>query len=210
MRVDSNAPSILSSWDYIASTPVGMSPKPYFFYGQRSLLEFAMDAASLSDGLVLEFGVWHGRSLRWIASRFPDAPVHGFDTFTGLPEDWNAVVSKGGYSTQGILPSNLPPNVELHAGLFNETLPGFLSAHDGPIRFVNIDCDLYSATKDIFDEVSSRIVPGTIIHFDEIFFGLDWQEGEFKAFQEAVAKNKWTYEYLAISEYKKQGVVRIT
>jgi len=75
---------------------------------------------------------------------------------------------------------------------------------------MNIDCDLYSSTKDIFDEVSERIVPGTVIIFDEYLMTPSWQDDEFKAFQEAVAKHGWTYEYLAFSIMTGQAIVRIT
>jgi len=203
-----------SSWELIASTPIGKAPSPSLFYGSRPMLQLAMDAASLEGGLILELGVWHGISLRMTASNWPDEQVHGFDTFTGLPEAWGSP-EKGGeaagaYSTFGAMPADLPQNVQLHAGLFSETLPGFIKEHPGPIRFMNIDCDLYSSTKDIFDEVSERIVPGTVIIFDEYLMTPSWQDDEFKAFQEAVAKHGWTYEYLAFSIMTGQAIVRIT
>jgi hypothetical protein len=45
-----------------------------------------MGACTLQEGLVLEFGVYYGKSLRHIASSFPGQTVHGFDSFNGLPE----------------------------------------------------------------------------------------------------------------------------
>ena len=35
------------------------------------------------------------------------------------------------------------------------------------VRFMNIDCDLYSSTKDILDVLHARVVVGTVIVFDE-------------------------------------------
>ncbi|MDA8107986.1 MAG: hypothetical protein M0015_05070 [Betaproteobacteria bacterium] len=49
--------------------------------------------------------------------------------------------------------------------------------------------------------------PGTVIVFDEYFGHVHWREDEFRAFQEAVAENRWRYEYLAFSS--KQPVVRM-
>jgi hypothetical protein len=49
------------------------------------MLHLAIDHAS-QEGLVLEFGVQHGRSLLTIVSRFSETQVHGFDTFEGLQE----------------------------------------------------------------------------------------------------------------------------
>ncbi|CAE8598277.1 unnamed protein product [Polarella glacialis] len=203
-----------SSWEFILSTSVGKAPEPSLFYGTLTMLKLAMDAASLDGGLILELGVWHGSSLRMTASDWPDQQVHGFDTFTGLPEAWGSPEkggeSVGAYSTFGATPSDLPQNVQLHAGLFSDTLPGFLETHPGPIRFMNVDCDLYSSTKDIFDQVSDRIVPGTVLVFDEYLMTPTWQDDEFKAFQEAVTKNGWTFEYVAISIMSGQAIIRIT
>ena len=63
--------------------------------------------------------------------------------------------------------------------------------------------------KDVLDNVYGRIVPGTIIIFDEFVLYDNWQLHEFKAFQEAVAMHRWEFEYLAISMFSKQAVVRI-
>merc|ERR1712224_503115 len=101
----------------------------------------------------------------------------GFDTFFGLPEAWGNE-SVGMYSTQGAMPADMPENVHMHKGLFRDTLPRFLDAHPGPVRFMNVDCDLYSSTKDIFDHLFTRIAPGTIIRFDEYVMHPRWQLDE--------------------------------
>jgi hypothetical protein len=118
------------------------------------------------------------------------------------------VQPKGVYTTHGELPET-PAYVALHVGLFDATLPGFLAAHPGPVRFMNVDCDLYASTKVVLDAVADRIVPGTVIAFDEYIVNDAWKEDEFKAFQEAVAARGWRYEYLAFSVQNFQAVVRI-
>ena len=55
-----------------------------------------------------------------------------------------------------------------------------------PVAFIHVDCDLYSSTKTIFSLLSDRIVPGTIILFDEYFNYPNWQQHEYKALQEFV------------------------
>src|SRR5262245_26000335 len=40
------------------------------------------------QGLYLEFGVWRGRTINLIAKRVFYETVHGFDSFEGLPEEW--------------------------------------------------------------------------------------------------------------------------
>ncbi|MEJ1958384.1 MAG: class I SAM-dependent methyltransferase [Nitrosomonadales bacterium] len=163
-------------------------------------------AASDTDGLVMEFGVRFGTSIRQIA-KLVDQEVHGFDSFEGLPEQWHDE-PKGSYSTKGVIP-NVPDNVLLYAGWFEDTLPTFLKKHSGTVRFMNIDCDIYSSTKTILDLLANRIVPGTVIVFDEYIGNEFWREDEFKAFQEAVVRNNWDYEYLCFSFFTKQVVVRI-
>ena len=69
--------------------------------------------------------------------------MHGFDTFSGIPHDWHSVKS-GAYSTHGALPE-VPGNVQLHKGLFSESLPPFLATRPPtePVRYASIDMDLY-------------------------------------------------------------------
>ena len=74
---------------------------------------------------------------------------------------------------------------------------------------MNIDCDLYSSTKDIFDALHERVVAGTVIVFDEYVMNSNWQLDEFKAFKEAVDTFGWKFEYLGISLVSKQAAVRI-
>ena len=45
--------------------------------------------------------------------------------------------------------------------------------------------------------------------FDEYLMNQGWREDEFKAFQEAVERHAWNYEYLAFNLFSKQAVVRI-
>ena len=56
--------------------------------------------------------------------------VHGFDTFTGLPESW-AHMPKGRFSQHGILPPTQPCAV-LHKGLIKDTLPEWLARQQQP------------------------------------------------------------------------------
>jgi macrocin-O-methyltransferase TylF-like protien len=56
-------------------------------------------AASLvleqTPGLVCEFGVWRGDSLRRLAALFSERTIYGFDSFEGLPEDWKPGFPQG-------------------------------------------------------------------------------------------------------------------
>ena len=190
------------AWRYIKSVSRG---RPRLLGERSEGLALALAATRL-DGLVLELGVRFGTSIRQIARR-ANQDVHGFDSFQGLPEAWHKM-PQGAYSTEGELPQ-VPANVRLHVGLFEDTLPVFLPTHPGPVRFMNVDCDLYSSTATALELLAPRIVPGTVIAFDEYLFNPRWREDEFKAFQEAVAKFGWRYDYLAFSLFAKQAVVII-
>lgn len=159
------------------------------------------------QGLILEFGVRFGYSTSHLAKLFPQRTIFGFDSFQGLPEAWHHEMA-GSYSTQGKIPK-LAKNIKLIAGWFNETLPDFKKDHSEPIAFINIDCDLYSSTKLVFEELNTQIIPGTIIVFDEYIGNINWREDEFKAFQEWTKKYHVTYRYLTSSFYTKQVSVQI-
>lgn len=192
----------LDAWRYLKSTSKTLPP--ITGCGLQTF-NLALNAAP-KEGLVLEFGVRFGTSIRKIAT-LANQQVHGFDSFEGLPEVWHHE-PKGSYTTKGELP-NVPENVQLHVGWFEDTLPKFLERHGGSVRFINVDCDIYSSTKTVLDLLAPRMVPGSVIVFDEYIGNEHWREDEFKAFQEAVAKYGWTYEYLCFSIFTKQVAIRI-
>jgi len=104
----------------------------------------------------LEFGVSVGHSLRKCAERFtnPATRLIGFDSFRGLPEDWQVgperIIPKGHFSLGGAPPRIDDVRVSFVKGWFQNTVPGFLadSADDlaGKAVLVHFDADLYSAT----------------------------------------------------------------
>lgn len=159
------------------------------------------------DGLYLEFGVRTGRTIEHIARINQRRTVHGFDSFEGLPEAWSGYsMDKGAFSGEGI--PEVPSNVELHVGWFDETLPGFVESHPEPVAFVHIDSDLYSSAKTILDVLADRLVPGSIIVFNEYFNYPNWQQHEFRAFQEFCSVHLVEYEYLCWALY--EVAVKIT
>ena len=154
------------------------------------LLSRAIEIAA-PDGLFLEFGVASGRTISHISS-IRSGDIYGFDSFQGLPEDWRTGYPRGAFA--GAAPE-VPQNVHLLTGLFSHTLPDFLGETPGAVSFVHVDCDLYSSTKVILDTLVGRIVPGTVIVFDEYFNYPGWRQHEFRAFQEFVASHDISYNY---------------
>ena len=161
------------------------------------------------DGLHLEFGVYKGDSINRLAELAPDVTWYGFDSFEGLPEAWTLGAKKGAFSIDGKLPPERA-NVRLTKGFFENTLPGFVAQHPGAkLALLHIDCDLYSATRTILENVSSMLVPGTIVIFDELINYHGWEEGEFKAFMEFAAERGLAFEYIAYNRTGSQVAVRI-
>lgn len=183
--------------------------------GTCDMLRIALTAALpliKQGGLVCEFGVGSGRSLRMTQELLPlDVNIHGFDTFTGLPQAWGNE-PKGAYSTGGTIP-NVEGNVFFHQGLFSDTIGPFLESEeagkDTVAAYLNVDCDLYSSTLDILEGVAQRIVPGTILIFDEYICHPSWRQDEFRAWRECCKRFGWKYEYLAFSLNTKQAIVRV-
>jgi hypothetical protein len=170
-------------------------------------LGFALGRAP-AEGLVLEFGVEKGASLRHLA-RLTPRTVHGFDSFEGLPGDWGGTKeTQGAFSLRGRLPK-VPGNARLHVGWFDQTLPGFLAADGQACALIHVDCDIYASTVSIFRALQNRIGPGTVIVFDEYFNYPGWRQHEYKAFQEFIADAGLRYDYLGFSAEKGHVAVRI-
>jgi len=129
------------------------------------------------DGLILEFGVASGSTLRFLAKLFYPRKVYGFDSFQGLPEAWGNY-RKGHFACD---PPLVPSNVELVVGMFDQTLGPFLDQHPGKAALVHLDCDLYDSTKTVLDLLTPRIVAGTVVVCDEFWI---CEDHERRAFEE--------------------------
>lgn len=129
----------------------------------------------------LEFGVYHGTSIRnWsLINKNPESRFFGFDTFTGLPEDWGKIRS-GSYDAEGRLPTLPDQRVRFVKGLFQDTLRNFLITFERYNRmFIYIDCDLYNSTLFVLTVLDSILKKNDIIYFDEFSNVLH----EFSAFK---------------------------
>lgn len=170
-----------------------------------SLLAWAVGEAR-RPGLVLEFGVRRGTSLNAIA-RSAGAEAHGFDSFEGLPEAWGNS-PRGVLTTERELPA-VPDGVTLHAGWFEDTLPGFLAAHPDPVRFVNIDSDIYSSARTVLMGLGERIGAGSVLVFDEFIGNRSWRNDEYRAFGEFVDAYRLGWRVIAVNPVCKQVAVVI-
>lgn len=182
-------------------------PNAVGFETQKELISYSLNQTQV-PGYYLEFGVFTGGTMRYMAKRKPQAEFHGFDSFEGLPSDWSGMpFVKNTFSVKGALPK-VPANVSLHKGWFNETLPTWRKQHAGKVAFMHIDCDLYSSTVDILENLADRVQVGTIVLFDEYFNYPNWENHEFKAWKEFVTKYRIEYDYIGFA--RQQVAIRIT
>ena len=169
-------------------------PDAVFLMDQFAFIESKKVEMDANSGHILDLGVYSGGSTRNLARIFPDKVIHGFDSFEGLPDDWSYVLS-GTFDAKGLLP-DVPDNVRLYKGWFEDTLPLWFDEYSGnPISVLRIDCDIYSSTKTIFDVLSPLIQPGTWIIFDELIGYSGWQNHEYKAFTEFIEATNHKYKY---------------
>jgi O-methyltransferase len=133
----------------------------------------------------VEFGVFKGDSIQWwVQNRInPNDRFFGFDTFTGLPEDFGAI-KKGGYSAEEKIPVINDARCRFIKGLFQETLFPFLKTYEGSQKkLIHIDCDLYSSTLFVLTTMGPYLKNGDILIFDEFITPTQ----EFKAFHDFCA-----------------------
>jgi len=142
----------------------------------------------------LEFGVSKGVSFRWWAENIKDknSRFFGFDTFTGLPEDWGSF-KKGDMDNNNEIPEMNDPRCTFYQGLFQQTLPVFLRIYSTGVRkIIHMDADLYSSTLYVLTSISPFLEKGDIIIFDEFNVPMH----EFKAFSEWISSYYIKYEVI--------------
>lgn len=133
---------------------------------------------------IAEFGVAEGEGLRQLAiltSNFftlnkSDPPtIYGFDSFEGMHDsDHPADIGtweKGDYlgdkeKLETYFRSNKMHNVKLVKGYFNKTLNDIEDSFCP--QFILIDCDYYTSTLDIFENLKNKLQSGTLIYFDDL------------------------------------------
>jgi hypothetical protein len=163
---------------------------------RQAIFERAAREVGHRPVLYLEFGVFRGESIRcW--SRLlthPDAHLHGFDSFEGLPETWEGRARAGEFSTVGAVPVIPDPRVRFYKGWFSETLADYSPPeHDGLI--INIDSDLGLSATTVLRHLRDLIVPGTLLYFDEF----SDPANELKAFDEFLQTSGMGFELFAAS-----------
>ena len=129
--------------------------------------EYQMDQRPIC---YLEFGVAAGHSFKWwlANAKNSESRFYGFDTFTGLPEDWG-MFSKG--DMHSAIPDVNDSRAMFVKGIFQDTLNPFLNEYSNTFKdtrkLIHMDADLYSATLFALSQLYPYLRKGDIIMFDE-------------------------------------------
>jgi hypothetical protein len=127
------------------------------------------------EGDCAEIGCYRGGTAKLTSEVLlrhrPDAALHLFDTFEGMPEQFSLdeVGMRGAFAdtslgqVKGLLSNN--PAVNFYPGIFPATLPaGFESKR---FRFVHIDVDIETSVMDCLTFFYPRMVAGGVIVIDD-------------------------------------------
>ena len=155
-----------------------------FDYKKREkLFEYVIEKEGLDTNVdYLEFGVSTGNSFSWWVNKLQNkkARFYGFDTFTGLPEDWGPFKA-GDMSNGNKAPVINDDRIEFYQGIFQQTLIPFLANYKNENKkIIHMDADLYSATLYVLTLITPYLKSGDIIFFDEFNVPMH----EYKAFSE--------------------------
>jgi O-methyltransferase len=157
----------------------------------------------------LEFGVFRGDSLAWWAGQLCDPACRfvGFDTFFGLPEAWAEGRPAGSFSTSGAIPKINDSRVSFEVGLFQNTLPKFLTSFCRAGRLlVHLDADLYSSTSFALISLGPSLQGGDILMFDEFADPCH----EFRAFCDFLNVFRFEFEVVSATRTANKIALRLT
>ena len=201
----------LSRWIRVhGPLPYGEGPGGAITPAKRfRFYDYLLESQGLSGAVdYLEFGVAEGASFRWWVEHntHPDSRFYGFDTFTGLPEDFGGGITAGTFSTGGAAPELPDPRAHFVPGLFQDTLDPFLDEHDLRRRLViHADADLYTSTLFVLARLYPRLKADDVILFDE--FGVPTHE--FRAFTDFVTSHRLRYTVLGAVNNYLQVAIRV-
>lgn len=154
---------------------------------REELYEYVGTTQALDKSAIvyLEFGVYKGDSFQWWLqfNKNSGSNFVGFDTFTGLPEDWGKSL-KGSYHPGDNAPKAIDSRAKFIKGLYQDTLRGWIDKNQAlflhPLKVIHMDSDLYSSTLFVLATMHEYFRKGDILIFDD--FNCVWHE--FRAFHD--------------------------
>ncbi len=185
----------------VATSAFFKKNKDVFNSSKKSLYNYLASDYQLGEieMTYLEFGVYKGSTFEyWLHQNSnPNSIFTGFDTFSGLPEDWGHI-PKGHFDTRGNMPHFDDQRYQFKKGLFSESLPPFILSNQDLLKkklVIHLDADLYSSTLFVLVSLSSYIKQGDVLIFDEFFSVLN-ASTEFRAFMDFLTINPLKYKVI--------------
>ncbi len=181
-----------------------MNPSPVHFNHRERMYEYLNDLIGDTSYDYLEYGVFEGRSMKYwvnLSSNLSNR-YFGFDTFTGLPEDWDqgiVVEKKGTFDVNGKLPELKDERITFIKGLFQDTLPSFMEHYVPQKRMVvHFDADLYSSELFLLTIMNPVLTHGTYLIFDNFSVATH----DFRAFVDYTNAYKKKYKVIATADLR--------
>ena len=187
---------------FVSAVLSALSARPLGVPSLTYLVETLATRELARDGLWCEFGVYSGGSARVLVDALRrlggELPLHGFDSFRGLPERW-AHLRRGAFGDRMGTPPFVDEMARWHVGWFNATVPRFAAslrrrAENGSrrdrvrINLLHLDADLYSSTSEVLSALEAFIAPGAFLVFDELHSYEGFEEHELKALYEMMRR----------------------
>jgi len=185
------------------------SPDPTFING----LNQAINNLDGQPGTILEFGVYGGRTLEYLAIQLldrmnPMSKLYGFDSFKGIAKETEGVWRpdrhgegmmslSAEYVVKKISDLGIKVGIDerfhLVSGFFCDSLTPDLAATIYNLAFVNIDVDIHSSTVELLEWITPMLRVGTILFFD------DWAD----PIDVKIRDDEWG-EHLAFRQYREK------
>ncbi len=150
-----------------------------------------------------EFGVAGGDMIKfWVEKNsHPQSEFYGFDSFEGLPEQWEDK-GQGHFNQDGKTPNLNDDRVEFIKGWFQDSVYPFFRQHKVSHKAVyHLDADIFSATLYVLFHLQPFIKTGDILIFDE-FSSFEDEYKALEIFKKCTGK-PFEYKFLgAINNYR--------
>lgn len=166
--------------------------------------------------IYLEFGVFKGKSILYFSkiNNHIGSIFIGFDSFEGLPEDWNLtggnVIKKGTFNVNGQIPETSDPRVRFIKGYFQNTLLKFLEEEKNTLKsarkVIHFDADLYSSELFCLAQLYQYLNDGDLLFFDDFYV----IEHDFRAFIDFTRSHIIDFNMVAHTKNFGKAAFRIT
>ncbi len=170
------------------------------FHKRFDLHKYVLSLTDERDFLFFEFGVASGHSINHFAKIKKNSIIYGFDSFSGLTEDWTGTHAPKNYFSRASIPK-VKKNVKLIISTFDRLDAATINEIMSPKKnlFLHIDCDTYNATNSVLSLIAPFLKHGDVIIFDDYIGYPGFQNHQHKSWSNFSRQYSCLYEYIAFS-----------